>query len=130
MPFKQGVSGNPRGRQPGQTAGAQIRQAIIARKEDILKAVINAAVGGDMTACKMLLDRITPSLKPVAAQVAIKVSDGAGLSEQAAAVIKSALSGEVSPDIASQLVTAISSLAKIIEIDELTKRVEALEQKK
>jgi hypothetical protein len=62
--FQPGKSGNPKGRKPGQTPGAQIRKAIEERKDDILQTVINAAVNGDMTACKMLLDRITPSLKP------------------------------------------------------------------
>lgn len=70
MAFKKGTSGNPAGRKPGQTPGAQIRKAIEERKDEIVQAVIQAAVGGDMTACKMLLDRITPPLKPVAAQIA------------------------------------------------------------
>jgi hypothetical protein len=127
--FQPGTSGNPKGRKPGQTPGAQIRKAIEERKDDILQAVINAAVNGDMTACKMLLDRITPSLKPVAAQIALVVPEGAGLSEQGAAVLKSALSGEIPADVAAQLISALSSQAKITEIDELIKRVELLERK-
>jgi hypothetical protein len=128
--FKPGQSGNPAGRKPGQTPGAQIRKAIEERRDDILQAVITAAVSGDMSACKMLLDRITPPLKPVAAQIALPVPEGAGLAEQGAAVMRGALSGEISPDIGAQLITALAGYAKVIEIDELTKRIEALENKK
>jgi hypothetical protein len=127
--FKSGESGNYHGRPAGKTAGAQIRAAIEKRKDDILQAVIDAAVSGDMQACKMLLDRITPPLKPVAAQITLPVPEGAGLAEQGAAVMRGALSGEISPDIGAQLITALAGYAKIVEIDELTKRIEALEKK-
>ncbi|MBL1264525.1 DUF5681 domain-containing protein [Methylomicrobium sp. RS1] len=128
--FKSGISGNPAGRPAGKTPGAQIRKAIEKRKDEILQAVIEAAIAGDMQACTMLLDRITPPLKPVAAQIALSVPDGAGLSEQGAAVVTAALSGQIPPDIGSQLITALAAQSKIIEIDQLIKRVEALEQKK
>jgi hypothetical protein len=123
MAFKKGESGNPAGRKPGSTPGAQIRAAIEQKKDSILKAVIDAAVGGDMTACKMLLDRITPSLKPVAAQVAISYSDGASLSEQAAAVVKSTLSGEVPADVGAMLIRALSEQGKLIELQEMSDRL-------
>jgi hypothetical protein len=128
--FKPGQSGNPNGRPPGKTAGAQIRAAIEERKDDILQAVINAAVNGDIQACKILLDRITPPLKPVAAQIALPVPNEAGLAEQGAAVMQGALSGEIPPDIGAQLMTALAGYSKIVEIDELTQRIEALENKK
>lgn len=127
--FKPGRSGNAAGRPAGKTPGAQIRKAIEKRKDEILHTVINAAIAGDMQACKMLLDRITPPLKPVAAQIALSVPDGAGLSEQGAAVISAALSGQIPPDVGGQLITALTNQAKIVEIDELTKRIEKLEAK-
>ncbi|MGZ8910684.1 MAG: DUF5681 domain-containing protein [Methylococcaceae bacterium] len=127
--FKPGKSGNPAGRRPGQTPGAKIRKAIEERKDEIVQSVIEAAIAGDMQACKMLLDRITPPLKPVAAQIALSVPEGAGLSEQGAVVITAALSGQIPPDIGSQLITALAAQSRIIEIDDLTKRIEALEQK-
>ncbi len=127
--FKPGQSGNPAGRPKGTTAGSKIRKAIDERRDDILKSVINAAVNGDMQACKMLLDRITPPLKPVAANVQLSLPDVAGLAEQGAAVVNATLSGTIPPDVGSQLITALSNQAKLVEVDELVKRVEALEAK-
>lgn len=129
MAFQKGASGNPSGRPVGQTPGAQLRKAIEERSTEILQSVIDAAVGGDMTACKMLLDRITPPLKPVAPQVTISLSKNAGLAEQGAAVIQAAFTGAISPDLSANLLAALSSQARIIEADELIRRIEVLEGK-
>ena len=40
------------------------------------------------------------------------------------------MAGQIPPDIGSQLITALVNQAKIVEIDELTRRIEALEQNK
>ena len=129
MAFKKGVSGCPTGRPVGKTPGAKIRKAIEAKSDAILKSVIDAAVAGDMSACKMLLDRITPPLKPIAAQVTISLPNNAGLADQGAAVIHAAMSGFISPDIAHQLIGAIAAQTKIIETDEILRRLNALETK-
>jgi uncharacterized protein DUF5681 len=129
MAFTKGTSGNPAGRPAGQTPGAQVRKAIEDRSTEILRSVIDAAVGGDMTACKMLLDRITPTLKPIAPQITINLPEEATLSEQGAAVIQAAFTGTVSPDLSANLLSALSSQARIIEVDELIRRIEVLENK-
>jgi len=126
--FKKGTSGNPAGRPAGKTPGAKIRRAIETHADNILQSVIDAAVSGDMTACKMLLDRITPTLKPIAMPINLPVNGT--LAEQGGEVIRASLSGQIPPDIGSQLITALAAQSKIIEIDELTKRIEALEQNK
>jgi hypothetical protein len=127
--FKPGQSGNPAGRPAGKTPGAKLRKAIEQRADDILQSLIDAAVGGDTTAAKVLIDKLIPNLKPVAGQVTIALPDGAGLAEQGAAVIQAALNGSIPPDIGSQLITALAAQSKIVEIDELTRRIEALEEK-
>jgi hypothetical protein len=38
--------------------------------------------------------------------------------------------GQIPPDIGSQLITALANQSRIVEIDELTKRIEILENKK
>ena len=126
--FKKGVSGNPSGRPAGKTPGAKLRKAIEAQADNILQAVIDSAIGGDMQACKMLLDRITPTLKPQA--LAINLPVNSSLAEQGNEIIKAALTGQIPPDIGSQLITALANQAKIVEIDELTKRIEILESGK
>lgn len=126
--FKKGVSGNPSGRPAGKTPGAKIRKAIEAQADSILKSVIDAAVSGDIQACKILLDRITPTLKPQAQPISVPSNDT--LTGQGSEIIKGVMGGSIPPDIGSQLLTALAAQSKIIEIDELTKRIEALENVK
>lgn len=76
----------------------------------------------------MLLDRITPILKSQALPITLPPQNS--LTEQGEAVIKATMSGQIPPDIGSQLLTALSHQLKIVEIDDLTKRVEALEAPK
>jgi hypothetical protein len=128
MAFVKGKSGNAKGRPAGKTPGAKLRKAIEAQADSILKSVINAAVSGDMQACKILLDRITPALKPIAQPICLPVNGS--LAEQGGEVIRATLAGHIPPDIGGQLITALAAQSKIIEITNLTLRIEALEAKK
>lgn len=126
--FKKGESGNPAGRPAGKTPGAQLRKAIELRADDILQSVIEAAVAGDMQACKILLDRITPTLK--AQSMPISLPTNGTLAGQGEEVIKATMTGQIPPDIGSMLITALSNQGKLVEIQELTSRIEALENQK
>ena len=126
MAFKKGESGNPKGRTAGTTPGAKIRKAIEEHADNILQSVIDAAVSGDMQACKMLLDRITPTLKPTALPVNIKID--ATLAGQGNEVIMATMSGQIPPDIGVQLITALSNQGKLVEFQELTERLSRIEK--
>jgi len=126
--FTKGVSGNPNGRPAGKTPGAKIRKAIEEKADSILQSVIDAAVSGDMQACKMLLDRITPTLKAQALPVNIEL--GASLPETGGNILAATMAGQIPPDIGAQLITALSNQGKLVELQELTKRIEALEESK
>ena len=125
--FKKGISGNPSGRPAGQTPGAKLRKAIEAKADDILQAVIDAAVNGDMAACKMLLDRITPALKPQALSINLPVKET--LPEQGNEIIRATMAGQIPPDIGSQLITALSNQGRLVELQELAERLSRLEKK-
>jgi len=127
--FKPGQSGNPNGRPKGKSAGGMLRKAIEERRDDILKIVVDAALNGDLQACKMLLERIAPTLRPVAASVTLPLDKSAGLAEQGAEVINAALSGTIPPDVANQLISVLTHQGKLIETTELIARIEALESK-
>jgi hypothetical protein len=122
-----GSSGNPAGRPAGSGHVARLRAELAQELPTIIKSLIEQAKAGDIQAIRIILDRVVPPLKAVDAPLSIPLPEG-GLSDQGRAIIASAASGEVSPADASQLLGAISQLARIEEFDELVERVNRLEQ--
>ena len=125
MAFKKGQSGNPQGRKPGATPAIKLRKIIADNIPDILYAMIEQAKAGDVPAAKALLDKVVPSLKPQA--LPVSVESESGLVAQGEAVINETLAGNIPPDIGSLLITSLSSQSKLIEIEELNKRLERIE---
>ncbi len=126
--FKKGVSGNPKGRPKNKTPATLLRKSIIDDMPEIILTLIKQAKDGDTAAAKILLDRCCPALKPQAMTINIPVNGT--LAEQGNEIIRATLSGLIPPDIGAQLITALAAQSKIIEVDELTQRIEALEGKK
>lgn len=124
MPFKPGESGNPAGRPRGSTNFAALRKQI--RTGEILKVVETAALAGDMTACKLLLERSLPALRPVDTPVTLPMEGT--LAEIGRAVLEAVTQGQITPSEGSTLMGGLSQLGRVIETDELTRRIEALEQ--
>ena len=123
--FEPGQSGNPNGRPVGSGFAAKLRSAIEDDVPEIIEAVVDAAKSGDLTAAKLLLDRVFPTLKPIDSPVT--VPQGQSLSDRGKLVLDSTLEGLLTPDQADRLLSAISKQARVVEVDELVRRVEALE---
>ena len=127
-PWKPGESGNPRGRPPGRGQSAQFREALASKLPAILESVVKAAIEGDMTAARLVLDRCLPALKPLEATIEGLALPTGTLTQQARDILASVSRGEVAPGQAAQLVASIGAVAKIAEFDELSARIEALEK--
>jgi hypothetical protein len=95
---------------------------------EIILKLVEQAKGGDTAAAKILLDRCCPALKPQA--MAINLPINGTLAEQGNEIIRATMGGFISPDVGSQLITALANQGKLVEIDELTKRIEKLEELK
>jgi hypothetical protein len=124
--FRAGTSGNPGGRP--KTESAALRAELAEHGPAIAAVVIEAAIGGDLQAAKLVLDRISPPLKAQAAPVLLDLPSPENATGTAAAIIRAAADGELPPDVAAQLIAAVGTLARIIEIDELKSRLESLER--
>lgn len=127
--WRAGQSGNPKGRPAGVGKVAQIRAAIEAHVPELLKALVTKALGGDVGAARLLLERTIAPLRAVESAQALTLPDGT-LTEQGRAVLKAVAAGELAPAQGASLLSAIGSLARVSEIDELLTRVEALETTK
>jgi HAMP domain-containing protein len=124
--WKPGQSGNPAGRPPGVGEIGKLRAAIGERVPELLAAMMTKALEGDVGAARLLLDRAIAPLKAAEQTQALSLPIGT-LTEQGRAVLASVASGELAPGQGAALVSAIGTLARVTEIDDLAKRIERLE---
>ena len=127
--WSKGESGNPAGRPKGiPNPQARLRKMINA--EGIVKRLEQAALDGDVQAARTLLERALPACRSTAEPVEIPELDVAPtLTGKAHSVLAAVADGRIPPDLGAQLVAAIGNVSKLVEVDELSRRVEALEEK-
>ena len=124
--WKAGESGNPAGRKPGSGEVAKLRAAIGERVPELLAAMMARALEGDVGAARLLLERAIAPLKAIEQPQALSLPAGS-LTDQGRAVLAAVAAGELAPGQGAQLLTAIGTLGKIAELDELAARITALE---
>jgi hypothetical protein len=128
-PWKKGQSGNPNGRRAKGLASAErLRNALVEDLPEILRTVTENAKQGDITAAKVILERVLPPLKAVEMPTFLESLTGT-LSEQGRAILDAMANGSLTPGQAAQLLGAIAAQGKIIEVDELARRLEELEKR-
>lgn len=126
--WKPGQSGNPNGRPPGTSEVGRLRAAISEHLPEIIEQLVEKARGGDTQAARLLLERVLPPVKAIEATVELALPDGATLTEQGEAIVRAVAQGMLAPGQAGALLTGLGSIARLKEVDDLTKRLEALEQ--
>lgn len=125
---RKGTTNNPAGRPPGAGAVAALRKELIAddKVKPLVAKVYEMAIAGDLVAARLILDRVVPALRTQAAPVSIELPAGT-LTEKALALLTAAATGALPPDIASELITALSRIVAIEQATELKARLDALE---
>jgi hypothetical protein len=107
---------------------AKVRAAIAARVPELLDAMMQRALDGDVGAARLLLERTVAPLK--AAELAQPLNLPLGtLTEQGRAVMAAVSAGELAPGQGAALVGALGALARVAEVDELAARVAELEKR-
>jgi hypothetical protein len=96
--YKKGQCGNPNGRPSGRTAGARIRQAIEGRADELINAIMQQALNGDMAAAKILIDRVCPVLKPSEQPIVFDLVDDDKLLDVAQTLLNAVSRGELRPE--------------------------------
>lgn len=126
--WQAGRSGNPNGRPKGTGEIGKLRKIIAGHIPEIIDQMVNKAKEGDVQAAKLLLERAVPTLKSTEQNVVIDMPADATLSEQGSFIIQSVANGTLAPLQGNALLTSLGTLARIKEIDELEKRLTALEE--
>ena len=125
--WKPGESGNPAGRTPGSGEVAKVRAAIATRIPELLEAMMQRALDGDVGAARLLLERTVAPLRATDMAQPLNLPNGT-LTDQGRAVMAAVSAGELAPSQGAALVGALGALARVAEVDELAARVAALER--
>lgn len=127
--FKAGKSGNPKGKPKGVKHKATQAMSLLleGEMERLTRKAVELALAGDTTALKLCLDRIAPPLKSTLPPVQVDLDDSQSLTSMARSFVKAASKGEIPPDVAMQLISALSNVARVEEVENLKQRLEAME---
>ena len=117
--FAKGHTGNAGGR-PGNLAN--LRAKLTAGSDEIATVVLAAARLGDMTACRLVLERIVPSLKPIAEPVAFDLDD-TDLPSTARSIMRAIANGTLPSDQGKALLDAVLGMARVVEVAELEQQL-------
>ncbi len=128
--FLPGKSGNPAGRPKGsRNRHSLLRESLVTASEarEVVAKLVESAKAGDTAAAGILMDRLWPKLRPQApvAQFDLPAAD---LAQQAEAVVREMADGRLPVEQGSQILGSLSAVARIKEVSEFEKRLEALEK--
>jgi hypothetical protein len=131
-PFAKGQSGNPKGRPEGSRSSIAIRvdELLEAEFEAITTALLGKAKEGDATALRMVMDRIAPARKSRPIQIelpSIRTLDG--VTDASEAILAAVSNGTITPDEGQTLSVIVEGRRKVIETDDLAKRISDLEDR-
>ena len=131
--WKPGQSGNPKGRPPGSRNRVTL-VALAAMEEGaaaIAKKIVEMAKQGDMSAARLVLERLVPPAKerPIFLDLP-DTSSADGVAQAQAAILQAVAIGDLLPGEAATLAGIVEARRKAVETQELEARISALEVKK
>jgi hypothetical protein len=121
---------------PGRPKGARHRATLLAEKlmagdaEEVVKAVVAKAKGGDMQAARIVLDRICPARRDNPVRFALPaISTAADAASAMAAVLSAVAAGELTPGEASEVAGLLEAFTRALEVSEIERRLRVLEER-
>ena len=130
--YKPGQSGNPAGRPVGSLNKATLAAQTLldSEAENLTRKCIEAALGGDMTALKLCLERICPVRRerPISVKLP-NITDSSDLPMLTGSILNALCNGEVESSHIAVLTALSSTHMRALEMAELDKRIKILENK-
>jgi hypothetical protein len=121
--------GNP-GKRPGcrHRATRAMADLLQAEGEAVTRAAIAAAIAGDVSAQRLVLERLVPARRPEGACIELpELAEAATPSARCDAVIRAVARGDLPAEVGRQLLDGIAAAMRVVEIDEIERRIAALE---
>lgn len=130
-PFMPGQSGNPAGKPKGSRHKVTLAALELLEGEAsaLTRKAIDAALGGDMVALRMCLDRIVAPIKDRPISIILpKMTDASDLPKITGALLAGVAAGQISPTEAAILSRVVDAHRGALEIADIIERLEQLER--
>ena len=130
-PFAKGVSGNPAGRPQGSRNRSTALRDLISddQSEAILNTMIKAAMEGNLTAARYLLDRVAPASHSQSIMIDLPPIETVEAGAQAIdATLKAVGQGDITLNEAKEIIELIKDRMKLIETVGFEQRLLKVEQ--
>ena len=128
-PYTKGQVANPAGRPRGiPDRRTKYRELIESRMPELIERCVSLALQGDMQALRLCIERVLPLPRAEELHIDLGRPLAGTLSDQGREIVLAMSSGAISPTTASSLMGVIATLARVVEVDELVGRIEALEK--
>jgi predicted transcriptional regulator len=130
-PFQKGTCANPTGRPQGSRNSATILAEKLMQDgiDKIIKTVMDAANQGDMTAARLVLERIVPVRKGRTINLTLpQLNTAEDVSQAVSATVQAMADGELTPDEAATVAGVLEAKRRTIEVTDLESRIKAIEE--
>lgn len=129
--FQPGRSGNPAGKPKGarHRATVMLETLFDGEAESVARSVVAKAIGGDMTAARLILERICPPRKGRPLTITLTPIHGlADFATAQAEIIAALAEGELTPEEAGEVAKVLDAVGNAIERRDFEARISALEK--
>ena len=94
--------------------------------DELVQRIVADALAGDPQSTTLLINRLCPQPKASYESIQFTIA-GDSLTEKASCILSAIADGAVPPDIGSNLLASLTSMARVVEVDEIVRRLDALE---
>lgn len=130
--FQPGQSGNPSGRPQGSRNKVTLAMEALLDEsaEALTEKAVALALGGDMTAMRLCMDRLCPPRKDRPITFTLPpVATAADAAKANAAILAAVAKGEITPSEGVEVGRLLEMFARTVEVAELETRLANLEQR-
>lgn len=128
MAFESGQSGNPSGRPKGiKDRRTELRGMLLESAPELVAKAVEMARNGDATALRICMDRLLPPAKAKDDPAPLEgLTDS--LADNSRTIVRAMAEGQVTPEEAATMLSALASQVRIIEASEIEARIRKLEE--
>ena len=129
--FKPGQSGNPAGRKLGIRNKSNVVAAEFAKEGSaVARKVLEQALDGDMGAASLVLQRLSPPLRPAAEKVTFDFDPSLPIAEQGTAIMKAVAAGDIDPDTGKMLLDMLTAHLGLRDVETFLEELKRMREAK